>query len=325
MKFLGRVFFAILLALIFASRATAQDAAGFPNKPIRIVVAFAAGGGNDIIARIIGQKLSDSLGQPVIIENKPGAGSITGTEYVKNAPPDGHMLLMGATGAMAINHAVYSKLPYDSLKDFAPLSMIARFPLIMVVNPALPVKSVQEVIAYAKANPAKANYGSSSAAFQLVTELFKQKTGAPMEHITYKSTADSILGVITNQVLLTISDMAPATGQIKSGQLRALAVTGKERLADFPDVPTLAEAGIADVEVYLWTGLLAPAATPAPIVQKLEAEIRKAIQHPDVRERLKVLALEPVGGSAEEFRRVIAADRERWSAVAKAANIKIEQ
>ncbi len=328
MKTVTRALFgglAALLALATALPAFAQtDVANFPNKPIRIIVAFAAGGGNDIIIRIVAQKLQESLGQQIIVENKPGANAITGTDFAKNATADGYTLLMGATGAMAINPAVFSKLPYNSLRDFVPLSMLVHFPLFMVSTPSLPVKSVQELVAYAKANPAKANYATSSTPFTLATELFKQKTGAPLEAIAYKSSGESVVAVISGQVLTTISDPAPVVPQIKAGQVRALAVTGRERSPDLPDVPTLAEAGVPGVEVYLWTGLFAPAGTPPAIVKKLEAEIIKAVKHPDVASKLKALALEVVGSTGEEFGRVVAADIEKWTAVAKSANIKMD-
>ncbi len=317
----------ILVALFaLAPFAQAQDAAAnYPNRPIRVVVAFAAGGGNDIILRIIAAKMQESMGQPIIVENKPGANAITGTDYVRTAAPDGYTLLMGATGAMAINPAVFTKLPYNSLKDFVPLSMIVRFPLWMVATPSLPVKNVQELLAYAKANPAKANYATSSTPFTLAAELLKQKTGTPMEAIAYKSSGESVAAVMTGDVLMTISDGAPVVPQIRAGRVRALAVTGKERSSQFPDVPTLAEAGVPGVEVYLWTGLLAPAGTPPAIVKKLETEIIKASKTPDVVEKLKALALDVVATSGEEFGKVIAADIEKWTAVAKAANIKMDQ
>jgi tripartite-type tricarboxylate transporter receptor subunit TctC len=318
-------FVGLMLLSAPGQRAHAQtDAANFPNRPIRIIVAFAAGGGNDIIARIVAPKMSENMGQPIIIENRPGAASITGTDYAKNAAPDGYTLLMGATGAMSVNPAVYTKLPYNSLKDFVPLSMIVRFPLIMVATPSLPVKSVQELVAYAKANPAKANYASSATPFLLTTELFKQKTGAPMENITYKSSGESIVAVMTGQVLTTIADTPPTAPQIKAGNVRALAVTGKERLPDFPDVPTFAEVGIPEIEVYLWTGMFVPAGTPAAIVKKLQDEIIRAVKTPEVSEKLKTLSLQPVASTSEEFSRVIAAEIARWTAVAKAANIRIQ-
>ncbi|HEV7408410.1 MAG TPA: tripartite tricarboxylate transporter substrate binding protein [Bradyrhizobium sp.] len=301
-----------------------EDPAKYPSRAIHIIVGFTAGGGNDIIARIIGQKLSESLGQPVVIENKPGGGSIVATEYVAKSAADGYTLLIGASGAMAVNPAVYGKLPYDPIRDFTPVSELGSFPLILVVNASSPIKSVAELVAYAKANPDKANYSSSSAAFQLVTELFKQKTGAPMQVIPYKGANDSVMAVVSGQVTATIADAGPVSGQLKSGLLRALAVAAPKRMEDFPDVPTMKEAG-ADVDAVLWSGIFVPKATPALIAGKLEGELMRIARLPDVSARLKPLGIESVGNSSEEFANVLASDIARWTDVARAGNIRMEQ
>jgi tripartite-type tricarboxylate transporter receptor subunit TctC len=321
----GRCLGAIALVATAISSASAQeDPAKYPTRAIHIIVGFTPGGGNDIIARIVGQKLSESFGQPVIIENKPGGGAIVATEYVAKADPDGYTLLVGASGAMAINPAVYAKLPYDSIRDFAPVSELGSFPLILVVSASSPFKTVTELVAYAKANPDKANYASSSAAFQLATELFKQKTGAPMQVIPYKGANDSVLAVISGQVTATIADAGPVSGQVKGGQVRALAVAAPKRMEDFPDVPTMKEAG-ADVDAVLWSGIFAPKATPPAIVKKLEIELMRIARLPDVIARLKPLGIESVGNSSDEFSRILAADIARWTDVARAGNIKMEQ
>jgi tripartite-type tricarboxylate transporter receptor subunit TctC len=315
-----------LAALVHAAIAPAsaqEDPAKYPTRPIHIVVGFSAGGGNDMIARIFGQKLSEGLGQGVVIENKPGGGAIVATEYVARSAPDGYTLLMSASG-ISINPAVYTKLPYDAVNDFVPVCELGSYPLIMIVAAASPIKSVAELVAYAKANPDKTNYASSSASFQLVTELFKQKTGAPMQVIPYKSTNESVLAVISGQVTTTIADASPVTGQVKSGSARALAVAAPKRMEDFPDVPTLKEAG-ADVDAVLWSGIFAPKATPPAIVKKLEGELMRIARLPDVVARLKLIGVDPVGSSSEEFAKVLAADIARWGAVARAANIKMEQ
>jgi tripartite-type tricarboxylate transporter receptor subunit TctC len=300
-----------------------EDPAKYPARPIHIIVGFAAGGGNDMIARIFGQKLSEGLGQGVVIENKPGGGAIVATEYVARSAPDGYTLLMSASG-ISINPAVYAKLPYDAINDFVPVCELGSYPLIMIVAASSPIKSVAELVAYAKANPDKTNYASSSASFQLVTELFKQETGAPMQVIPYKSTNESVLAVISGQVTTTIADASPVTGQVKSGSARALAVAAPKRMEDFPDVPTLKEAG-ADVDAVLWSGIFAPKATPPAIVKKLEGELMRIARLPDVVARLKLIGVDPVGSSSEEFAKVLAADIARWGAVARAANIKMEQ
>jgi tripartite-type tricarboxylate transporter receptor subunit TctC len=313
-----------LAATAITSAFAEEDPAKYPTRPIHIIVGFTPGGGNDIIARIVGQKLSESLGQPVIIENKPGGGAIVATEYVAKSAADGYTLLVGASGAMAINPAVYAKLPYDSIRDFVPLSELGSFPLFLIVNASSPIKSVAELVAYAKANPDKTNYASSSAAFQLVTEQFKQKTGAPMQVIPYKGANDSVMAVISRQVTATIADAGPVSGQVKSGLVRALAVAAPKRTEDFPDVPTMKEAG-ADVDAVLWSGIFAPKDTPPAIARKLEGEFMRIARLPDVIARLKPLGIESVGNASDEFARILASDIARWTEVAKAGNIKMEQ
>ena len=321
---LGTMLAGLSAAILAAALGAAAQAQDYPTKPIRLIVGFGAGGGNDIFARLIAPKLSERLGQPVLVENKPGAGGTIAADLVAKSAPDGYTLYVGATGAMTISPAVFTKLPYDTLRDFAPVSMIADFPLLLTVNADAPVKTVKELVAYAKANPDKANYASSSPAFQLPTEQFKQKTGAPMERINYKSSGEMLTAVVSGEVLMAIADVPPIMGHLKAGRVRALAVTGAKRLADLPDVPTMAEAGVPDLEVRLWSGLFAPAATPAGIVKKLEAAMMAAIKSPDVHKRLKELQVDPSGNTSEEFRRLVAAELVRWAAVAKAANIKLD-
>jgi tripartite-type tricarboxylate transporter receptor subunit TctC len=313
----------IAFAFAIIPAAAQEDPASYPTRPIHIVVGFAAGGGNDIIARIFGQKLSEDLGQPVIVENRPGAGAIVGTEHVAKSVPDGYTLLVSASG-LAINPALYAKLPYDATRDFVAVSELATFPLILVVNASSPIKSAAELVAYAKANPDKTNYASSSASFQLVTELFKQKTSAPMQVIPYKSATESVTAVISGQVTTTIADAGPVLSQVQGGHLRALAIASPRRMAELPDVPTLKEGG-TDVDGDLWTGVFAPSGTPPAIVRKLEGEFIRIARLPEVIARLKPLGVQTIGNSSEEFARILAADIIRWGEVAKAGNIKIEQ
>jgi len=315
-------FFAVVAGMAAPARAQ-EDPSNYPSRPIRLVVGFAAGGGNDIIARVVGQKLSESLGQPVIVENKPGGGAIIATDFVAKSASDGYTLLLSASG-IAVNPALYSKLPYDAVKDFDAVSQLSTFPLIMIVGANSPIRSVTELVAYAKANPDKTNFASSSASFQLVTELFKQKTGAPMQAITYKSANESVLAVISGQVTTTIADAGPVVQQVKSGTARALAVATAKRLDDLPDVPTLKEAG-ADVEAVLWNGILVPKGTPPAIVKKLEGEFIRIAKLPDVIARLKPLGIDITGTSAEDFAKIISSEMVLWAAVAKAANFKMEQ
>jgi len=314
----------ILAATTLDGAQAEEDASRYPTRAIHIVVGFTPGGGNDLIARIVGQKLSESLGQPVIIDNRPGGGAIVATEYVAKSAPDGYTLLVGASGAMAINPAVYAKLPYDSIRDFVSVSELGSFPLILIVNASSPIKSVDDLIAFAKTNPDKTNYSSSSAAFQLVTELFKQKTGAPMQEIPYKGANDSVMAVISGQVTATIADAGPVSSQVKGGQVRALAVAAPKRTEDLPDIPTMKEAG-ADVDAVLWSGVFAPRRTPPAILRKLEGELTRIVRLPDVAARLKLLGILPVGNTSAEFAQILASDIARWTEVARAGNIRMEQ
>jgi tripartite-type tricarboxylate transporter receptor subunit TctC len=309
--------------MAMASAFAQEDPAKYPARPIHLVVGFAAGGGNDIIARVFGRKLSESVGQPVVIENRPGAGAIIAMEHVARSAPDGYTLLVSASG-IAVNPAVYAKLSYDAVRDFVAISEIAAFPLILIVNAASPIKSTAELVAYAKANPDKANYASSSATFQLVTELFKQKTGAPMQVIPYKSATESVTAVISGQVTATIADAGPVLSQVQGGNLRALAIASPRHMQELPDVPTLKEEGV-DVDGDLWTGVFAPRDTPPAVVKKLEDEFVRIARLPEVAARLKPLGVRTVGNSSEEFGRILAADILRWGEVARASNIKIEQ
>lgn len=306
--------------IALAAPAAAQDS--YPSKPIRIIVGYSAGGGNDIIVRVMQPELAKGLGQPVVVENRPGAQSIVAAELVAKAPADGYTLLMGPSGPMTINPATYSKLPYHPQRDFAPISMICSFPLIVVVSSSLPVKNIQDLVAYAKANPGKSNYASSAGVFQVATELFKQKTGTSFEMIPYKGSGESIQAVIAGQVTMTIVDPAPAAGPLKAGTIRALAVTSANRHPNWPDVPTMAEAGVADMEVPVWTAFFAPVKTPPAIVVRLQKEVARVVHLPEVRERFAAMGLVSVGSTEEELARVVARDIEKYTAVAKAANIK---
>jgi tripartite-type tricarboxylate transporter receptor subunit TctC len=308
-----------MLALA-ASSASAQDA--YPGKPIRILVGYAAGGGNDIIVRVMQPELQKGLGQPVIVENRPGAQSIIAADLAAKAAPDGYTLLMGPSGPMTINPATYSKLPYSPLRDFAPISMICEFPLLVTVDARLPIRNVKELVEYAKANPGKSNYASSAGIFQITTELFNQKTGAAIEMISYKSSGESVQAVIGGQVMMTIVDPPPATGPLKAGTLRGLAVTSGKRHPSWPELPAMAEAGIADMEVPVWTAFFAPAKTPSAIVARLQREVARVVQTAEVRDKFAGMGLDPVGGSSEDLARRVARDIEKWTAVAKAANIK---
>ncbi len=301
-----------------------DDAANYPNKPIRLIVPFAAGGGNDIFARLVGAKLGEILGQQLVIENRPAAGGRPAAEYVAGQPADGYTLFVGASGVMSIASAVYPQLKYHPTKSFIPLSMIANFPLIVVSPVENPSKTVLELVAYAKANPSKANYGTTSPAFTISTELLKLKTGMPGVAIPLKSSNEMILCVMQQNCLLSISDGPPAIPQINSGKVRALAVTGSERSPQLPNVPSMAEAGVPEVNTKLWSGFFTPAKTPPAIAAKLEAALRKAITDPGVADKLREMAVTPGGTSSADFRKMIDADIQNYVDVVKAANLKFE-
>jgi tripartite-type tricarboxylate transporter receptor subunit TctC len=315
---------AVVLSVWTAGDTLAQVDTGraYPARPIRIIVPFGAAGGTDTIARFIAGKMGESFGQPVIVENKPGAQGIIAAELVRKAAPDGYTILIATSGPMAANAAIHSKLPYHPLRDFTPVTMIGSYPLIMVVNSSLPASSVQELIAYAKARPDKVNYGSSGSLGQLVSELFNQQAGTSFQYIPYKSSGDFIGAVLSNQVTMALSDTPPVSGHVRAGKLRALAITSATRHREWPDVPTMAEAGLPDFVVEFWNGFFVPASTPAPVVRRLHEEVARIVALPDVRARLNALGVDPSAMPGEQFAKIIAAEIARWTAVARAANIK---
>jgi tripartite-type tricarboxylate transporter receptor subunit TctC len=313
----------LLMFAVLCAAAAGAWAQAYPSKPIHIIVGFPPGGGNDIIARLIGAKMQDSWGQSVVIDNKPGANSIIAAEFVAKSAPDGYTLLVNATGGMSVNPVIYSKLPYDSLRDFVPISMVGSFPLVLVVNPSVPANSVRELVAYLKANPGKLNYSSGSTAFQVASEMFKQMTGTDIKHIPYKGSVQSISAVMAGDVQMTIVDTPPLVPQIKSGRVRALAVTSAKRSASLPDVPALAET-VPGYEMALWIGVFAPAGTPQDVAAKLNAEVVRIVNLPDIREKLAGMGVEPLGNTSEQMAEWIRREIVRYGPVVKAAGIKAE-
>ena len=311
-------------AWVSSAAAQGDAAAGWPKQPVRIVVGFAAGGGNDIQARVVGQKLAERLGQPVVVENKAGAGGNIAAESVARSAPDGTTLLMSPAATLVINPAVYSKLPYDPVASFAPVVQVSAFQIFLAVAADHPAKSASELVAWGRANPAKANYGAPATTFQLTAEIFNLKTGSKFVYIPFKSSTENITGLLTGQVAMAFVDPGPLMAHVAAGKVRLLATTGEKRWPYLPDVPTTAEIGLPDVVSVSFSGLVAPKGTPAAIVKKLADEVNVILKMPDVAERFKALGLMTVGGTPEAFAAVIAREIPRWTAVAKAANVKLD-
>ena len=312
---------AFALAAIAGAQATA-----YPTKPIRLVVPFPAGGATDILAREVAKHLTDTWGQSVVVDNRPGAGGNIGSELVAKAAPDGYTLEMGTVGTHAINASLYSKMPYDHVKDFVPVILVAGVPNVLEVNPAVPVNSVQELIAYAKANPGKLNFASSGSgtSIHLSGELFKVMAGVQMTHVPYKGSAPALQDLIGGQVQLMFDNLPPSLPQIKAGKLRALAVTSATRAPALPDTPTVAEAGLPGFEASSWFGVLAPAGTPPDIVNKLNAEIAKWLTSPGAKEKLASVGANIAGGTPEDFARHIQAETAKWAKVVKESGAKVD-
>lgn len=301
-------------------------AQGYPARPIKLVVPYAPGGGADSVARIVAKKVSENIGQSIVIENKGGAGAILGTDLVAKAEPDGYTLLLGQSGPISINPAVYKSLPYDPIKDFAPVTMMTGYPYILVVNSDTAAKTLQEFVALAKARPGAMNYGSTGvgAANHLVAELFNGKAGLKMTHVPYRGTALAVADLLAGTLTMVFGDPVSVLPHMKSGKLRALAVTSAQRSPVSPEVPTVAESGYPGFEALAWHGILAPAKTPPEIVTRLNAEFVKALADPATRELLVNQALAPVGNSPQAFADFIKADIAIWKAVAADAKIQVE-
>jgi tripartite-type tricarboxylate transporter receptor subunit TctC len=311
------------LVLFAAGIASAQT--DYPNRPIRFIVGFAAGGGNDIFARLVVQKFQANTGVTAIVENKPGAGGRISSDFVAHQPADGYTVLVGATGQMSIAAAIYPNLGYHPTKNFIALNMIASFPLVLVVTADHPAKTVKELVAWGKANPDKSNYGTSSPAFTIASELFKLKTGMPAVAIPYKGSNESNLSVVAGQSTFTISDGPPAIPLVHGGKTRALAVTGSVRSPELPDVPSMAEVGYPEVNTQLWSGFFVPVGTPDPVVAKLTKELGRALADPGVEAGLKKMAVTPGGPTGEAFKKLIDADIKTFADVVAAAKLKFEQ
>jgi tripartite-type tricarboxylate transporter receptor subunit TctC len=317
---------ALVAGIALAPVAPPAGAQAWPAKPIKWVVPFAPGGTTDILARTVGEKLALALGQPVVIENKPGAGGGVGAEFVARAAPDGYTIMGGTISTHAINASLYKNLPYDPVKDFVPIVLLARVPNMLVVNPDVPAKNVGELIVLLKASPGKYTFASSGngTSQHLSGELFKSMSGTDMQHIPYKGSPPALQDVMGGQVTMTFDNITTAWTLAKSGKLRALAVTTASRSSIAPDVPTLAESGLPGFEVGSWQGVFAPAGTPPAIVRRLNAEIVRILGLPDVKEKLSGLGAELVGNTPEEFAVLVKAEVVKWADVVKKSGAKVD-
>jgi tripartite-type tricarboxylate transporter receptor subunit TctC len=303
--------------------ADAQNSlAGYPDHPITLIVPYAPGGGNDVLARAVAEPMSKSLGQPVVIENRSGAGGSVGTRQVAKAAPDGYTLGLGGTGTLAIDPTLYPNVGYDPRKDFAPVGLIATSPLIVLVNHSVPAHNVQELIALAKAQPGKLNYASAGvgSGIHLGTVLFAETAGIALTHIPYKGSGPALTDLLGGHVQIYVSSLPPAVGLVKEGKLRALAVTGLKRSASFPDLPTVAEQGLPGFEAVLHYGIVAPAGTPRPIIEKLSAALRAALDDPKVRGHIATEGAEPLPTSPEDYAADIDREETKWSALVRKSN-----
>ncbi|HET6265048.1 MAG TPA: tripartite tricarboxylate transporter substrate binding protein [Usitatibacter sp.] len=298
----------------------------YPSKPIRFVVPYPAGGPLDTVARLLGQRVSESVKQPVIVDNKPGAGGNIGADAVAKSAPDGYTILMGAVATHAINPTLYASMPYDAARDFAPVTQVASTPNVLVVNPSVPAANVREFIAYGRANPGKLNFGSGStgSAGHLAGELFKTMAGIDMTHVPYKGAAPAMNDLVGGQIHLMFDNLASSLAQVRAGRIRALAVTTSRRSALAPDLPTVIESGLPGFDISTWFGIFVPAGTPRDVVDRLHGEFTRALAQPDVREKMLNLGAEPVGNRPEEFAAFIRGEAEKYAQVIRASGAKAD-
>jgi tripartite-type tricarboxylate transporter receptor subunit TctC len=311
-----------LALLVFAAAAQAQ----YPSRPLKMIVPFPPGGSTDILARVLAQKMSEGLAQPVVIDNRPGAGGSIGAEAAAKSAPDGYTLMMGHLGTLAVNPGIYKKLPYDPVKSFAPVSLMAIVPSVLVVNNALPVRSAAELIAYAKKNPGKLAYGSAGngSTSHLTTEYFKLATGTDILHVPYKGVGPMLTDLVSGQISMGLNGAPAVMPHVSSGRLRALAVSSLTRLPSLPDIPTLDEAGVKGFEANGWYGIVVPAGTPRELVMRLNGEIRRDMGTPELKQRLDAEGAIPAADSSEDFAAFIASEIARWGSVLKRAGIEAQ-
>ena len=322
-----RLCIAAMLAIQAAAHAqtpSASSGQAYPSRPIRLVVGFPPGGGMDLSARVYAAKLQEPLGTTLVVENRPGGTGLLAGEAVAKAAPDGYTLLVGASGQMTINPVILPKHPYDTVRDFAAITTLAQFPMVIAVNPSFPAKSIAELIALARAKPGELAYSHGGATHQVAAEMFNQAVGIAMRNIPYKGGAPAVNAAVAGDVPIVVVDSAAASAQIRSGRLRVLAVTSAERTPLVPDAPTVAESGVPGYDIAVWAGLFAPAGTPQAIVARLYQEASRAMSAPDTREKLRNIGMDPGGLSPEQLAAMIKADLARYAAIVKAANIKAD-
>jgi tripartite-type tricarboxylate transporter receptor subunit TctC len=315
----------LMVAAALAGTSIGSLAQKYPSRFIRLVVPFAPGGSNDIIARLIGDKLAEAVGQTVVVENRPGAGGVLGTQTVATAEPDGYTLMIGATSTLAANPSLYTTMNLDPPKDLTPVMQIATGPFVLAVPSSLPVKTVADLIRLAKDKPGTVNFGSSGvgSSLQLTAELFKSMADLDIVHVPYKGLGPALTDLVAGRIQIVFSDMAGLLPYVQSGQLRALAVTGGKRSADLPDLPTLSEAGVPGYEATSWYGILGPAGLPRDIVMKLNGDLTRIVTSPAMKQKFSTLGIEAVTGTPEEFGVYIRSEMAKWRAVVTAANIKV--
>lgn len=316
---------ATLSLLLWFSLAVApgeSSAQSYPSKPIKFVVGFQPGGSTDILARIVSQKLAERLGQPITVENKPGADAIIAAEYVQKAAPDGYTLFVGGTGVMVFNPGLHERLPYDPVNDFIAITLFASNPLVFAVHPSVPATTLKELIALAKAKPGGLFYGSGASAFQVAAELFKREAGVNIVHVPFKGSGPSVTAGVAGEVAMVAVEMPAALAQLRAGKLRALAVTSRKRYGIMPDIPTMEEAGLANFVLAPWTGLFAPAATPSAVIDKLYGSLSIVLNEDSVKERFASLGMEGGGMPPAQFSAILKADLAKWSKATRELNVR---
>jgi len=333
MKKLGRksgmvfaVSMILVMAMALAAATTMAQSTDYPTKPIRFIVPQAAGGSQDTLSRLVGQKLGDALGQPVIIENRPGANGIIGTEMVAKAEPDGYTLLLTGTGSQAINPSLFSKLPYDPVKQFEPIAMFVYSVSVLVVHPSVPAKTIAELIALAKSEPGQIKYASAGpgSSPHLSAEMFRYMTGVDIVHVPYKGSTPGVIATVSGETSMMFTGIASAIAHIKSGRLNALSVNGPKRSPALPDVPTANESGLPGFEVDFWVGMFAPSGTPRTVITKLNNEINRIVNTPEIQEKFIAIGADPVVSAPEQFAAILQRDIERWGKMVRASGMKVE-